>query len=100
MVKTMTKPTLTVDQLITSSEAAKKFGDLRKKAKKLPQFITDNGTVDSVLISYELFEQMYDRLTQLENEEENRLLLQRIERNEQNPSAAKSWKDIRRNPES
>jgi PHD/YefM family antitoxin component YafN of YafNO toxin-antitoxin module len=99
MVKTMTKPTLTVDQLITSSEAAKKFGDLRKKAKKLPQFITDNGTVDSVLISYELFEQMYDRLTQLEDEEENRLLLQRIERNEQNPSAAKSWKDIRRNPE-
>jgi Phd_YefM. len=98
MVKTMTKPTLTVDQLITSSEAAKKFGDLRKKAKKLPQFITDNGTVDSVLISYELFEQMYDRLTQLEDEEENRLLLQRIERNEQNPSAAKSWKDIRRNP--
>ncbi|RED65436.1 type II toxin-antitoxin system prevent-host-death family antitoxin [Cohnella phaseoli] len=100
MVKTITKPTLTVDQLITSSEAAKKFGDLRKKAKELPQFITDNGTVDSVLISYELFEQMYERLTQLEDEEEHRLLLQRIERNEQNPAAAKSWRDIRRSPKS
>ena len=100
MGKAMTKPNLTVDQLITSSEAAKKFGDLRKKAKVLPQFITDNGTVDSVLISYELFEQMYDRLAQLEDEEERRILLQRIESSEQNPAAAKSWKDIRRNPES
>ncbi|MFC4599943.1 hypothetical protein [Cohnella hongkongensis] len=95
----MTKPTFTVDQLITSSEAAKKFGDLRKKAKKNPQFITDNGTVDSVLIGYELFEQIYDRLTRLEDEEERRILLERIERTEQNPTAAKSWKDIKRKPE-
>lgn len=94
----MAKPTFTVDQLITSSDAAKKFGDLRKKAKNIPQYITDNGAVDSVLIGYELFEQIYDRLTRLEDEEESRILLQRIERIDRDPAAAKSWKDIRRNP--
>ncbi|WP_206424250.1 hypothetical protein [Cohnella candidum] len=94
----MAKPTFNVDQLTTSSDAAKKFGDLRKKAKELPQYITDNGTVDSVLIGYELFEQIYDRLTRLEEEEERRILLQRIERIDRNPAAAKSWKEIRRNP--
>nr|AYQ74925.1 type II toxin-antitoxin system Phd/YefM family antitoxin [Cohnella candidum] len=98
MVRTMAKPTFNVDQLTTSSDAAKKFGDLRKKAKELPQYITDNGTVDSVLIGYELFEQIYDRLTRLEEEEERRILLQRIERIDRNPAAAKSWKEIRRNP--
>jgi hypothetical protein len=98
MAKTMRKPTFTIDQLTTSSDAAKKFGDLRKKAKELPQFITDNGTVDSVLIGYELFEQIYDRLTRLEDEEEREILLQRIDRIDRNPAAAKSWKEIRRSP--
>jgi len=95
----MTRPTFTVEQLTTSSDAAQKFGDLRKKAKELPQYITENGTVDSVLIGYELFEQIYDRLTRLEDEEENRILLQRIERIDRNPTIAKSWKVIRHNSE-
>lgn len=92
------KPKFDVDQIVTSSEASKKFGELRKKAKELPQYITDNGTVDSVLIGYDLFEQMYDRLTKLEQQEEERLLLGRIERIDRNPASAKSWRDIRRQP--
>lgn len=99
MVVAMSKPTFDVDQLVTSSEASKKFGELRKKAKDLPQYITDNGTVDTVLIGYELFEEIYDRLTKLEEENEQRILMQRIERIERNPESAKSWKSIRRNQE-
>lgn len=95
---TMAKPTFDVDQLVTSSDASKKFGELRKKAKMLPQYITDNGNVDTVLIGYDLFEQIYDRLTRLEEEEECRTLLGRIERLERNPESAKSWKAVRRNP--
>lgn len=96
---TMMKPTFNVDQLTTSSDASKKFGELRKKAKQLPQYITENGNVDTVLIGYDLFEQIYDRLTQLEEREEEYTLLERINRIERNPESAKSWKDIRRESE-
>ncbi|MBE0336118.1 MULTISPECIES: type II toxin-antitoxin system Phd/YefM family antitoxin [unclassified Paenibacillus] len=93
---TIMKPTFDVDQMITSSEASKRFGELRKKAKHRPQYITDNGSVDSVLMGYEIFEQLYDRLTQLEQQEEERILVERIESLDRDPASAKSWKDIRR----
>lgn len=96
------KPTFNVDQLTTSSDASKKFGELRKKAKQLPQYITENGNVDTVLIGYDLFEQIYDRLTQLEEREEQYKLherINRIDRNDRNPESVKSWKDIRREVE-
>ncbi|MFM9278606.1 type II toxin-antitoxin system Phd/YefM family antitoxin [Paenibacillus jiagnxiensis] len=95
-METMAKPKFDVDQMISSSEASKKFGELRKKAQQLPQYITDNGTVETVLIGYKMFEQLYDRLTQLEEQEEERILLERIESLERNPASAKSWKEIRR----
>jgi len=93
---TVVKPTFNVDQMITSSEASKKFGELRKKAQQLPQYITENGSVETVVIGYKMFEQLYDRLTQLEEKEEERILLERIESLDGNPAAAKSWKETRR----
>lgn len=92
----MTKPTFSADQLISSSEASKKFGQLRKKAKQIPQFITENGIVDTVLVGYPYFEQMFERLSQLEQQQEERVLHERIDRLDGNPTAAKSWKEIRR----
>ncbi|MDO3680160.1 type II toxin-antitoxin system Phd/YefM family antitoxin [Paenibacillus ehimensis] len=83
------KPTFHVDQLISSSEASKKFGEVRKKAKSLPQYITENGNVDTVILSYELFESMYRRLNQLEQQE-----LQRKRTLSQDPEAAASEKEI------
>ncbi|WP_438348935.1 hypothetical protein ACP8HI_25690 [Paenibacillus sp. FA6] len=94
----MTKPTFTADQLVSSSVASKKFGELRKKAKQLPQFITENGTVDTVLLGYDYYEQLFERLSQLEEQEEQRILNERIDRMDRNPAAAKTWKEIRRNP--
>ncbi|MCP1312075.1 type II toxin-antitoxin system Phd/YefM family antitoxin [Paenibacillus tyrfis] len=89
------KPKFDVDQLISSSEASKKFGEVRKRAKSLPQFITENGNVETVIVSYELFEAMYERLAELERQEEL-TLLQQIERVDQNPESSKSWKSVRR----
>jgi PHD/YefM family antitoxin component YafN of YafNO toxin-antitoxin module len=94
----MTKPTFTADQLVSSSVASKKFGELRKKAKQLPQFITENGTVDTVLVGYDYYEQLFERLSQLEEQEEQRILNERMDRMDRNPAATKSWKDIRRDP--
>lgn len=89
------KPKFDVDQLISSSEASKKFGEVRKRAKSLPQFITENGNVETVIVSYELFEAMYERLAELEKQEEQ-TLLQQIERIDQNPGSPKSWRSVRR----
>lgn len=89
MDTSMFKPTFHVDQLISSSEASKKFGEVRKKAKSLPQYITENGNVDTVILSYELFESMFQRLNQLEQQE-----LQREGTLSHDPEATASDKDI------
>src|SRR4051812_22852059 len=68
----MDKPTFTADQLISASVAAKSFGSLRKKAKKVPQFITENGVVGEVLLDYQYYEELYGRLRKLEQLEEKR----------------------------
>ncbi|SDO03364.1 Antitoxin Phd_YefM, type II toxin-antitoxin system [Paenibacillus sp. yr247] len=94
----MTKLTFTADQLVSSTIASKKFGELRKKAKDLPQFITENGAVDTVLVGYPYFEQMFERLTELEEKEEERILNERIDRINQEPNTILIWKEIRREP--
>ncbi|MEX2103833.1 MAG: type II toxin-antitoxin system Phd/YefM family antitoxin [Bacilli bacterium] len=92
------KPTFTADQLVSSSVASKKFGELRKKAKQLPQFITENGAVDTVLVGYGYYEQLFERLSQLEEQEEIRILNERVDRLDKDPASAKSWNEIRREP--
>ncbi len=95
-MSTMVKPSLNVHQLVSSKNASKKFGEVRKKAQEVPQFVMDNGSVDTVIIGYDLYEEMYDRLTQLEQAEERRILFERIDQIDRNPAASKSWKEIRR----
>jgi PHD/YefM family antitoxin component YafN of YafNO toxin-antitoxin module len=92
----MEKPKITNDQLIKASEASKHFGSLRKKAKINPMFITENGNIDSVIIDYAYYEQMYQRLAELEIKEEESMLLERINRLEKNPETSVSWNNIRR----
>ena len=92
------KPTFTADQLVSSSVASKRFGELRKKAKQLPQFITENGAVDTVLVGYGYYEQLFERLSQLEEQEEIRILNERVDRLDKKPASAKSWIEIRREP--
>jgi hypothetical protein len=84
------KPTFTADQIVSSGEAAKNFGLLRKKAKEAPQFVTNNGLVDSVLLDYKYYEQMYARLKELEAMIESRVLQERIDQLETNPAAGVS----------
>lgn len=92
----MIKPSITKDQMIKSSEASKRFGQIRRRAKDTPLYITDNGNIDSVILGYEYFEKMYQRLIELEEKEEERILLNRINELEKNPSSAVSWRDVRR----
>jgi hypothetical protein len=68
----MEKPKFTTDQLVPASHAAKSFGQLRKKAKYMPQYITDNGVVGEVLLDYQYFEELFGRLKEYEALEEKR----------------------------
>ncbi len=92
----MRKPTFNADQLVSASTAAKTFGAIRKKAKELPQFITENGEVDTVIMEYKYFEELYARLQELEEKEEERILLERISNLDEDPSSAVSWRSVRR----
>lgn len=92
----MEKPTFSEDQLVPASTAAKNFGAIRKLAKTNPLFITDKGQVETVVLEYKYYEEMYARLKELEAKEEEHILVERIERLENNPSSSISWKDLRR----
>ena len=87
------KPRITQDQMISASTAARDFSSVRKKAKDTPLFILDRGKVDSVLLGYGQFEQMYMRLQELETE---LLVLQRSQELRENPNRAVPWRTIRR----
>ncbi|KJS18404.1 MAG: hypothetical protein VR69_00845 [Peptococcaceae bacterium BRH_c4b] len=95
-VKALEKPKFDVDQMISASHASKNFGEIRKRAKIVPQLITDNGTADTILMGYEYYELLYQRLMELEEKEEARILEERIERLEKDPSVAVSWREVRR----
>ena len=56
------KPRFSVDQMTSATDAAKRFAEVRKRAKKEPQYITDHNVVDSVVLSYEDYEALYAEL--------------------------------------
>ncbi|WP_338433333.1 type II toxin-antitoxin system Phd/YefM family antitoxin [Clostridium tyrobutyricum] len=92
-----TKPKITKDQIVKSSIVSKRLGQYRKKAKENPIYISDNGNIDTVILSYDQFEKMYKRLAELEEKEEERIIGDRINQVEKNPELSAKWKDIRRN---
>lgn len=92
-----TKPKITKDQIVKSSIISKRLGQYRKKAKENPIYISDNGNIDTVIISYDQFEKMYERLVELESKEEEKNLNDRIKQIKEHPELSANWKDIRRN---
>lgn len=61
----MDKPRLNVDQIVSATYASKRFGEVRKKAKELPQFISENNCVDTVVLDYKAYESMYAEIQAL-----------------------------------
>lgn len=66
------------------------------KAKEAPLYITENGTIDTVLISYSDYEYMYELISEFEKVMESNVLSERVEGLEKNPDIAVSWRAIRR----
>ena len=81
------------DQIISASDAAKRFGELKKRAALKPQFILSGGKVEAVVVDFKQYEAQMKRLQELE---EDAMLMQRIERLEKNPGCAVPWEQVRR----
>ena len=81
------------DQIISASDAAKRFGELKKRAALKPQFILSGGKVETVVVDFKQYEAQMKRLQELE---EDAMLVQRIERLEKDPGCAVPWEQVRR----
>lgn len=64
-VISMEKPTFTREQIVPASAASKKFGEIRRRAKAEPQFISDHNEIDTVILDYRSYETMYMELQHL-----------------------------------
>lgn len=57
------------DQVVTSTQASKNFGEARRRARRGPLFVSDrNGGIDTVIVGYDEFEEMAMGLQQLREE--------------------------------
>ncbi|MDJ1651541.1 MULTISPECIES: hypothetical protein [Gordonibacter] len=60
------KLTFSRDQIITSSQAAKNFGEARRRAKQAPLYVSDrNSGIDTVIVDYDTFESLAVELEEL-----------------------------------
>lgn len=54
------------DQVVTSTQASKNFGQMKERARTAPLFVSDrNSGIDTVIMSFDEFEQMAVELEQL-----------------------------------
>lgn len=93
-VDVVEKPQFNVDQVIPASIAARRFGEVRKNAKVLPQFISENNRIDSVVQSYEDYEEMYMELEFLREMVRDSNLYMRIQRADSDPINRHTLKEV------
>ena len=94
--QTTHKPRFTRAHLITSSFAARHFGEIREHTRTEPLEIMDNGRLDTVVLGCAQYEQAVGRLLELEEMHEALVLEERIQRLQQSPSVAAPWRQVRR----
>jgi PHD/YefM family antitoxin component YafN of YafNO toxin-antitoxin module len=87
---------IATDQMVSATDASKKFKEIRQKAKEEPQYIFDRGNIDSVLVDFTQFEKMVLRLQELEEEILMLNVANRLEEYEKDPSTGIPWAQIRR----
>ncbi|KIL37757.1 hypothetical protein SD71_03405 [Cohnella kolymensis] len=80
------------DQLVNTATISRHFSKIKALANIKPLFITDNGEVNMVLLSYDAYEQMFKRLKELEEE----VLEYREEEAKREPDSLVEWRSIRR----
>lgn len=93
-VDVMEKPQFNVDQVVPASVASRRFGEVRRNAKNIPQFISENNRIDSVVQSYEDYEKMYMELEVLRELTMELNLSNRIQEADLNPELRYELKEV------
>ena len=74
------------DQVVTSTQASKNFGEARRRARKGPLFVSDrNDGIDTVIVGYDEFEAMAVELQQLREERLYAVAAARVAEMDANP---------------
>jgi PHD/YefM family antitoxin component YafN of YafNO toxin-antitoxin module len=67
------------DQVLTSTQASKNFGEARRRARHEPQFVSDrNSGIDTVIVDFDEFEAMVVELEELREERLYAIAAQRL----------------------
>jgi len=93
-VDVMDKPRFSVDQVVPASIASRRFGEVRKNAKTLPQFISENNRIDSVILDYQQYEEMFRELEMLRELTWEISLTQRLKQADANPNVRYSLQEV------
>ncbi len=59
------KPLFNRDQIVSATTVSKKFSEVRKRAKVTPIFVSDRNEIDTVIMDYVAYENMYIELETL-----------------------------------
>lgn len=75
------------DQVLTSTQASKNFGEARRRARTEPQFVSDrNNGIDTVIVGYDEFEAMALELQELREEHLYALAAARVAKADADPN--------------
>ena len=66
------------DQIVSSSQAGKNFGEIRKRAREAPLYVSDRNNIDTVIVDYETFEGMAVELEELREQKLYAVAAQRL----------------------
>ena len=74
-------------QVLTSTQASKNFGEVRRRARREPQFVSDrNDGIDTVIVSFDEFEAMAVELEQLREERLHTIAAARLAQDDADPN--------------
>lgn len=84
------------DQVLTSTQASKNFGEARRRARREPLFVSDrNDGIDTVIVGYDEFEAMAVELQELREERLYAVAAARIAEADSDPNREmSSLKDV------
>lgn len=73
------KLTFSRDQVVSASRASKNFGEMRRRARQNPLYVSDrNDGIDTVIVSYDEFEEMALELSRLQDEQFYHIAAERV----------------------
>ena len=85
-VGVMSKPTFGRDQIVSATTVSKRFSEVRRRAKEMPQFVSDRNEIDTVILDYQTYERMYAELEYLRDQQFYAMAADRIRKGDSDPA--------------